>query len=175
MRGTAHLVLTATAVGPVAYAVTRDGPTTAGLTLGVALASLLPDLDHPASLAAGLLRVRGGAARWRANHRHRSGWTHSLLACLAWPLLIAVLAGGPAGLPWRWCLALYGVLVAGGLLHVLEDALPWGSRSGVPLLAPLSHRQWKFGRARRSRRPSPMCPPVGAPLAQSGRSGDHGC
>jgi membrane-bound metal-dependent hydrolase YbcI (DUF457 family) len=153
VRGTAHLLLTASVVAPVAYAITRDNVTTLGLTIGIALASTLPDLDHPASLASGLLNVRGGAARWAAQHRHRSGWTHSLLACLAWPALLALIAcGGPTAAPWQWFPWIFGVLAAGGLLHLLEDMLPWCSRSGIPLFAPFSKRQWKLDQARRGRR-----------------------
>lgn len=166
MRGIAHAALTAAIVFPVVNLVTRDAPLTLGLTAGVALASLLPDLDHPASSAAGVLHVRGLSEAWMARQRHRSGWTHSLLACLLWPVVAA-------GVAWIWlplaaCLWLAGILAAGGLFHVLEDWIPLGSKSGVPLFWPVSRRQWKLGRSRRLRAlrtapapaPAPTPPPA---------------
>lgn len=149
MNGTGHFLCTAAIVAPISYAVSHgDTATVVGLTFTIGLAALLPDLDHPASTAAGFLRVRALSSLWGAHHRHRSGWTHSLLACLGWPLLIAVVLGLFASFPVRGCLIVAGILAAGGLAHLFEDWIPLGSKSGVPLFAPFSKRQWKLGRRR---------------------------
>jgi membrane-bound metal-dependent hydrolase YbcI (DUF457 family) len=129
----------------VVYAGRHDARAAAVLGLGVGVASLLPDVDSPGSTVAGWTR-----ARWlvrlttrRGILRHRSPLTHSLLACVVWPLLVAgalLVAGvAPAG-----AATVAAVLGVGGALHLLEDALPLGSRAGVPLLWPLSGRRYKL-------------------------------
>ncbi|MHC1581211.1 metal-dependent hydrolase [Methanopyrus sp.] len=90
-----------------------------------ALGSLLPDLDHPNSLAARLIlrpleratgvRIRG-AVHARLGHR---GPLHS-----PWPWLLGTL------LLWQHHRDL-SLLVLGGLLHVLQDAL---TARGIPVL-----------------------------------------
>jgi membrane-bound metal-dependent hydrolase YbcI (DUF457 family) len=143
MRGVFHFALSGAVAFAVADAVTRDPPTAGGLALCVGLASLLPDLDSPGT-AAGLLRVRRAVrAANRAGLQHRSGWTHSLAACALWPALIAwvLLAAGATA---TWSLQVGAVLAVGGLLHLAGDWLPLGSRSGVPLLWPLTRRRYKL-------------------------------
>ncbi len=101
----------------------------------VALASLLPDLDHPEGRLAnervlGIPILKPFAWIIHAIFGHR-GVTHSLLV-----LVGIVLLGNLPGLPWAW--ANLGLLVGWGYaFHLLADSL---TKSGIPLLWPLDFR-----------------------------------
>jgi membrane-bound metal-dependent hydrolase YbcI (DUF457 family) len=153
VQGRYHLALTAAVAYPVAYALTREEGPSVLLAAGVGLASLLPDLDTPHGLGARWFRVRWLSGVLARLAKHRSGWTHSAAACGAWALLwflAATVVLAPAGQAQslRGAAILGAVVLLGSLAHVLEDALPWGSRSGVPLWWPLSRRPVKFARPR---------------------------
>ena len=183
MRGTAHFALSAALTAPIAYAVTRSPETTAALALAVGAAALLPDLDHGASMGAGILRVRWLSRLAQSTVGHRGPASHSLLACVAWAVVwgfTAAVVLAPAGqapsLRAAWVVFL--AVWAGSTLHVLEDWIPLGSKAGVPLLWPVVRGRVKFGvsrpRPRRARpvlrrAPSPAsAPSTGMPAA--GRS-----
>jgi membrane-bound metal-dependent hydrolase YbcI (DUF457 family) len=162
VRGSVHFLLSSAFSYPICWAVTRSPETALPLALAVGCASLLPDLDHGAGLAAGILRVRWLSGLVQATVGHRSGWTHSAPACLVWALLWGVLAGvltAPGGqeasLSWAGGTCL--VVLGGGLLHVLADAC---TPAGCPLLAPFSRRRVRFRLrpGRRSRRPPSPSP-----------------
>jgi membrane-bound metal-dependent hydrolase YbcI (DUF457 family) len=160
VRGTAHFALSAALTAPVAYALTRSPEATAALALAVGAASLLPDLDAGASLAAGILRVRWLSKLLNATIGHRGPLTHSLLACVAWAVVWAFAAAvvlAPAGQAPSLRAAGVVLLVvwAGSTLHVLEDWIPLGSKAGVPLLWPVVRERVKFGRPSSSGRAAP--------------------
>jgi membrane-bound metal-dependent hydrolase YbcI (DUF457 family) len=150
VRGTAHFRLSAVLAAPVAFALTRDPAAAVGVSLAVGAAALLPDLDHRWALASRPLRALGLSGVLQAHIGHRSVLTHSLLACAGWALWWLLLALA-LGLPWPLPLWAGGVVLAGGVLHVLEDWVPWGSRAGVPVAWPLSRRRYKLGRRARPR------------------------
>jgi membrane-bound metal-dependent hydrolase YbcI (DUF457 family) len=175
MMGTTHATTGATAwlVGCETATLVGVHPSLLGVAAGTvvcAAGALVPDFDHPSSLASRSLWPATAILSWatravsRAVYRATStplderrgdAGTHRALTH-TWPfaLVVGVLAAaalGLAGLRWPlvgawWWLGL--VLGAGCLVHTLGDAL---THSGVPLLWPFASR------GRRWRR-------VGAPL-----------
>jgi membrane-bound metal-dependent hydrolase YbcI (DUF457 family) len=149
VRGTAHCTLSALIAAPVAYALTRSPEAAAALALAVGAAALLPDLDHGASTAAGILRVRWLSRLAQSTVGHRGPASHSLLACVAWAIVWAFATAvvlAPAGQAPSLQAAGVVLLVVwvGSTLHVLEDYIPLGSKAGVPLLWPLRRERLKL-------------------------------
>jgi hypothetical protein len=160
VRGRDHFALSAALTVPVAYALTRSPEATAALALAVGAAALLPDLDHGASMGAGLLRVRWLSRLAQSTVGHRGPASHSLLACVAWAIVwgfTAAVVLAPAGQAPSLRAAGVVLLVvwAGSTLHVLEDWVPLGSKAGVPLLWPVVRERVKFGRPSSSARGAP--------------------
>lgn len=151
MKGADHFRLSAALALPAALALTGDPPLAGALALAVGACALLPDLDHRWALASRPLRAVGLSGVLQRHIGHRSVLTHSLAACAGWAAWWLLLAWA-VGAPWPWPLVAGAVVLAGGWLHVLQDWLPWGSRSGVPLLWPLSRRRHKLLRPGRAAR-----------------------
>jgi len=178
VRGDAHFVASLAMVGPLAYLALPGEPTSAALlAVAVAACATLPDVDAPGSPASKALGYLLGRRTARAFSRgmwdaglHRSGWTHSVVACLVWPLLLLALPAYALGVRGEPLVLLYAVPAGGCLLHVLQDWWPWGSVSGVPLLAwlplpsRLRRRRWKCRLGPRRPRSAWVRPPRrGAP------------
>jgi inner membrane protein len=118
--------------------------TAAGLGHGTALAasvlSLLPDIDHPESLAG---RVFPPAAKYlQRKYGHRT-ITHSLFAVLVISVLLLPVIffsppsmGGDGG---GWSNGLYAALLLAYASHIFIDLF---NRSGVRLLAPVTAREY---------------------------------
>jgi inner membrane protein len=88
------------------------------------VASVLPDIDHPASKVGRSVPVVPTVTRIAFGHR---GMLHSLLAALAVGLVVALVGGHNLGM----------AVFAGYLAHLVGDML---TPSGVPLLWPLPLR-----------------------------------
>jgi ABC-type branched-subunit amino acid transport system permease subunit len=149
VRGRDHLLLSAALTAPIAYLITRSPETTTALALAVGAAALLPDLDHGASMGAGLLRVRWLSRLAQSTVGHRGPASHSLAACVAWAVVwgfatAVVLAPAGQAPSLRAAGVVFGVVLAGSAAHVVEDWLPIGSRSGVPILWPMRKERLKF-------------------------------
>ncbi len=124
MMGATHAALGAL-VGLALAAATHSPPDQAALLVGAAaLASLLPDVDHPKAAIRQKLGIAGHVAFFWLRHR---GITHTLFV---WGLVsvVALIA-----LPQPLALA----ISAGYASHLIADCL---TLSGLPLLMPLSDR-----------------------------------
>jgi len=145
VRGRAHALVGAVAALPVSAHSGRA--VLVGLAAGV-VGGLLPDVDHPGSIAGRRLpwpAVREGSCqvgRWRPGGviRHR-GEVHSPEAAVIAATLAGVVATQahgwlPAGATW---VVTVGVLL-GYLSHLLADLL---SPTPQMLLWPLSRRRWR--------------------------------
>jgi membrane-bound metal-dependent hydrolase YbcI (DUF457 family) len=149
VRGSVHFLLSSALSYPVCHVITRSPESAVPLALAVGAASLLNDLDHGASLGAGLLRLRWLSGLVQATVGHRSGYSHSITATVVWAALWATVAGAlvsPAGEEptLRAAGVVFAVILSGGLLHVFGDWLPIGSKAGVPALWPFSRRLYKL-------------------------------
>lgn len=121
MKAGSHVVLGLVAWGWVAPRLGMPRFDSASLAL-VALGSLLPDVDHPASFVGRRLRLISYPLARAVGHR---GFTHSLIAVA---LCCAALASHGAGR------AVTGPLSVGILAHLAADLLtPRGLRLAWPL------------------------------------------
>ena len=126
MRGTTHAaagVFLGTLAGSV------GGGESAGMIWGMAhgrMAALLPDVDHPGSMAGRLFRPVGVYLEERWGHRDSPTHTAMFVLLVSMPLAAAwILYGLPA--------ALFAAALTGGASHIILDAL---TRSGV--------RPWRY-------------------------------
>lgn len=103
-----------------------------GLIILAAMASLLPDIDHPKSILSGYAIGIGGAVRLFASHRT---WTHSILFGA---LLCLVTWFGSANGAWLAPMIAVGM---GFGSHLVADML---TPAGVPLLLPVSKRSFRL-------------------------------
>ena len=125
MRYSSH-VIASLCLGAAAAAHTAL-PFTAAYTAGLAIGSLLPDIDEPSSYVG--RRSFGISGKVKEAFGHR-GMTHSLIV---W--------GGLAALVWRDSASPFAAgLVLGYLFHIVEDFF---SVQGVPLFWPFSSKRWK--------------------------------
>lgn len=100
------------------------------------LGALLPDLDHPKSLATRLLGPVTMLLSWILRRFvHHRGQTHYLAAALV-PMGLTNAVVAPVAPGWWWVGTAVG---AGYLVHLAGDCL---TLSGVPLLGPVSDRSF---------------------------------
>lgn len=127
MTGRTHLTI-GIAVGLALVHVTHAQPREAALIVVAAAAgSLIPDLDHPQSMLSGWIPGAGLVSLFT---RHR-GITHSILFCLALPVVVSFLMRSFIGVGIDGVLRL--PLLCGMLSHLVADML---TPAGVPLLWP---------------------------------------
>jgi inner membrane protein len=141
MKGSTHLLLGI--AGGVAVAATAPMSLSlasqqshvvvkAALICIAALASLLPDIDHPKSILSGYAIGIGGAIRLLASHRT---WTHSILFAVLIGALVWVATAHEAG-PYPLMAYVMGI---GS--HLIADML---TVAGVPLFLPLARRSFRL-------------------------------
>lgn len=144
MNGRTHLLLGIASGVAVAAAVPAytglvfpgsDHVVKAGLILIAAIASLLPDIDHPKSILSGYAIGIGGAVRLFASHRT---WTHSILfgAVICLGVWIASFQGA-------WLAPMIAVGMGFGS-HLVADML---TVAGVPILLPFSRKSYRLAPA----------------------------
>ncbi|MEO2241758.1 MAG: metal-dependent hydrolase [Euryarchaeota archaeon] len=147
MRARTHILLTYLLTAPLL------GPHHATLT---ALTTILPDLDHPNSLAASLLHPLELLTRTNLRHALARRLRHR----------------GPLHCPWPWAALTYtlwttghpnaALIPLGALLHCLEDAL---TTMGIPVAWRRKDGEWRSVRLSLARIPSNRWDTALPPLA----------
>ncbi|MFC3882261.1 metal-dependent hydrolase [Bacillus songklensis] len=124
MRYHTHVATSIAAGAGIAAA--TDVPFTVTYVLGIALGSLIPDIDEPNSYIG--RRTFGLSKLIKQALGHR-GFTHSLLAWITFSFLYKVY---PNSFVLGMCI--------GYIFHIVGDFF---SRKGVPLFSPLSKKRFK--------------------------------
>mgnify|MGYP002713245383 CR=1 FL=1 len=106
--------------------------------LGLAIGSLLPDLDHPQSTISRSIPIVGGLISSLTRHR---GILHSILGVILFYLVTAILMIPIVAMTHNIQLSRYAAagLLLGYVLHIVADML---TKGGVRLFYPL---KWNIG------------------------------
>ncbi|HWO98870.1 MAG TPA: metal-dependent hydrolase [Bacillus sp. (in: firmicutes)] len=121
-----HTHVATSVAGGAAVAAATDVPFTITYVLGIALGSLIPDIDEPSSYIG--RRTFGLSKLIKQAFGHR-GFTHSLLAWIGFSFLYKIYSN-PFVLG----------MCTGYIFHIIGDFF---SRKGVPLLSPFSKKRFK--------------------------------
>lgn len=132
-----HVIISVTAA--VAISTIDNAPFSAATLAGVAIGSLLPDIDEPNSYIGKRTRGVSDATKFVFGHR---GFTHSILAMfLAFiPWFIVSNFLDENAITVTLSTFLFGIAL-GYIFHILGDML---SKTGVPLFLPFSKKRIKI-------------------------------